>query len=873
MRTKKHIKRILALLLILVMTLGMLPMSALAGYEQAETAENSGENITVFVSLENTTFPGGAWSGTRLDRVPVNVPAGSTMMHAVVTAFAQHQISESGSAANFIETIDGLSWHVHPMGGWMMTLNDWFINAGAQAITVSSGDEIRVLFTIAFGEDIGGSWSNNDTSLRELTFSAGELYPVFNSATLEYTLTLPEGTDRVTVTPTAANKNFQVRTNVGGVVYQRSQAVPVTNGTVIVVGVGDPSWPTMNDPPFELTEYRITVYIPSQPPEEGPDNSAVYENGWLIVNIAYENGTGPSLRATIQEALTRAPFNQVSPYYDYSVIERLQITGYMHVYDFYINANVRDLFRGTGAGVNARALLSGLVELDLSGVPGIVGQRTNAQGNPLLGNFLNAAPTQAIQHMASLERLRLSSSIRVSGNFARDNLMLSTLAFDNQPFTEGLFDFTGIGNFNDTFLRASAEGQTSGGTFTFANTRPQAALFPAETGAGAIIPQGFFNNAATLREVHFYSATAPTLYNLNTFNLGSAIARPVAFVPDANAGGYDVDMFRNNFSNVISRDAVSVDRTELRAIIAEAQALEANAFTAASWAAMQAVLTSAQAAYAETAATQEELDGAVAALRSAINALMVYGDDITFIDAPYGATVGVFRKGTLHFAEFETFPMSVDSVLSGEGREIWRAAIPLNTPLHIEAFIPGQTAKQAVFFTAQSHGTTITVNPIALDDWIPGRGEAWHDANVVTNLGDTGTLNLPVGGTFNLDTIRVWQAMAGITANYFIEPEYIFEVFGDSISVAPIGAPGRQQLRITADSPGVSVIKITYNPVEYFQMGIGTLWFDAIDPRNALAVVVNVAGGSDFDTGITVRNDFDTWYFDASAGYREFTFT
>lgn len=251
----------------------------------------------------------------------------------------------------------------------------------------------------------------------------------------------------------------------------------------------------------------------------------------------------------------------------------------------------------------------------------------------------------------------------------------------------------------------------------------------------------------------------------------------------------------------------------------------------------------------------------------------VIGEDVSFIRVPFGTRVGVFQKGNRHFAAFQSFALTPIPALSTETHEVYAAELPLNVTLHIEAYTYGETVKRAQFIQLTAHGTTIAVTPTPLSEWIPGRGTAWMDANVLTNLDDSGTINLTPGESFYLDTFRVWQAKAGVTENYFIEPVYTFDLFGDNVEIARAGSPGRERLRITALRPGTSVIRATYGPVEYVQTNGSTLFFDAMDPRNTLAVVVNVSGGADFDTGITARNDFDTYFFDAAVGYRTFTFT
>ncbi|MBD9118494.1 MAG: cadherin-like beta sandwich domain-containing protein, partial [Clostridiales bacterium] len=149
------------------------------------------------------------------------------------------------------------------MSGWMGTLNDWFTNEGFGAFTVAAGkleagDEIRVMYTCAYGDDLGGSWGNKDTTVKALTFSDGELSPAFHKDTDSYTLKLSSKVSSVQVTPTASNKNFQVRTSVDGTEYKRTAKIPVADGTVITVKCGDPSWPSMNKD-AEAHEYKITV--------------------------------------------------------------------------------------------------------------------------------------------------------------------------------------------------------------------------------------------------------------------------------------------------------------------------------------------------------------------------------------------------------------------------------------------------------------------------------------------------------------------------------------------------------------------------------------------------------------------------------------
>ena len=248
-------KKILSLLLALVMALSLVPTSVLAAPDDLGQAH---------VIVENTTYPkdkGAPWDGTLVDTW-VKLTGDSTMMGCVFEALDAKGYTHTGTT--YISEINGLAaFDGGGQSGWMGTLNDWFTNAGLGEFTVAngkleSGDEIRVMYTCSLGDDLGGSWNNNDTTVKALTFSDGQLSPTFHKDTDSYTLKLSSKVSSVQVTPTATNKNFQVRTSVDGTEYKRTAKIPVADGTVITVKCGDPSWPSMNKG-AEAHEYKITV--------------------------------------------------------------------------------------------------------------------------------------------------------------------------------------------------------------------------------------------------------------------------------------------------------------------------------------------------------------------------------------------------------------------------------------------------------------------------------------------------------------------------------------------------------------------------------------------------------------------------------------
>lgn len=220
------------------------------------------------VIVENTTFPkaeGAVWEGTLADTW-IELTDESTMMGCVVEALDGHTVV--GAESNYISSIDNLkAFDGGTMSGWMGTLNDWFTNFGFGEFTVAkgtlcAGDEIRIMYTRTV-EDLGGSFGSTDTRLKALTFSAGKLTPSFSGDSFTYTLTVPEGTTSLLVTPTAANKNYQVRAYLGtqatGREYSRTSLIPIANGSVITVVCADDSWPTMNETSDGKRTYTINV--------------------------------------------------------------------------------------------------------------------------------------------------------------------------------------------------------------------------------------------------------------------------------------------------------------------------------------------------------------------------------------------------------------------------------------------------------------------------------------------------------------------------------------------------------------------------------------------------------------------------------------
>lgn len=167
--------------------------------------------------------------------------------------------------------------------GWMGTLNDWFTNEGFASFSVKNGkladgDIISIKYTsVGLGEDVGGTWSNSDTTLKSLTFDGDgnprlttTFEPGKRGGTYTYTLVIDGDSSNLTVTPTAANKNFLVKTFLnekvtsnteGSSFYKRTESIPAVAGDTIYIGCGIKGWPTMNNQAGNTQSNDGTWYV------------------------------------------------------------------------------------------------------------------------------------------------------------------------------------------------------------------------------------------------------------------------------------------------------------------------------------------------------------------------------------------------------------------------------------------------------------------------------------------------------------------------------------------------------------------------------------------------------------------------------------
>ena len=254
-------------------------------YQSAVVAMRAAANNhgKVQVIVENTTYSkkdGAPWDGTLVDTW-VDLSADSTMMSCVVDALKTKNATVEGVESNYISSINGLKeFDGSKSSGWMGTLNDWFVNEGFGAFTVksgklASGDVIRIMFTLnGYGADLGGTWGNSDTTLSALKVTGGKLAPNFVSGEAggrhDYTLVIDGDSGSIRLSPTAANKNFQVKAFLnekvtdkteGSSYFKRTESIPVKVGDTIYVGCGAKGWLSMNNQSGNTQSSNGTWYV------------------------------------------------------------------------------------------------------------------------------------------------------------------------------------------------------------------------------------------------------------------------------------------------------------------------------------------------------------------------------------------------------------------------------------------------------------------------------------------------------------------------------------------------------------------------------------------------------------------------------------
>ncbi len=121
--------------------------------------------------------------------------------------------------------------------GWMVTLNNWFMDQGASAFIVEDGDVIKWQYSCQWGADIGNDWTKASAEITGIQFgqNSGTLEPEFDEETINYIYTMDAFSGSLALEALLENYCSVVSCMVDGheITYRPMQDIQVTNGSVI----------------------------------------------------------------------------------------------------------------------------------------------------------------------------------------------------------------------------------------------------------------------------------------------------------------------------------------------------------------------------------------------------------------------------------------------------------------------------------------------------------------------------------------------------------------------------------------------------------------------------------------------------------------
>ncbi len=242
------------------------------------------------------------------------------------------------------------------------------------------------------------------------------------------------------------------------------------------------------------------------------------------------------------------------------------------------------------------------------------------------------------------------------------------------------------------------------------------------------------------------------------------------------------------------------------------------------------------------------------------------------VKVPHGADI-IFCHRVKFYRPLEYIEGSLLS--EGEEYDTYNFVLP-NAMVHYEIHQAGKVKKARTIQPSKYAETELVIDDLQDNPKQQRKdiSQAFFNANVLTNVNDSKYLELQTGETFEFFLHRDWQAINSITGNYYVDPDYHYEVVcGDSVTVDEEGL-------VQAVKPGISVIKITYDALDWESSGGGSIVYSAIWDENIPPIIVNV--DPDNSTKITPhinQSEFDTIYYNRTQNgqkvddHAEYTFT
>lgn len=211
------------------------------------------------------------------------------------------------------------------------------------------------------------------------------------------------------------------------------------------------------------------------------------------------------------------------------------------------------------------------------------------------------------------------------------------------------------------------------------------------------------------------------------------------------------------------------------------------------------------------------------------------------VQVPAGARLMVGKK-TAHFQQFTV--VDPDSIVSADDARVHHFRLAASQVYNYRVSQPSKVTCAGTFTMNQTLAPlTITSdllegNPRRTDRNLNANSN-YNVADIFLNINETGHLRLKQGDTHQLVNIRAWQAVDNIINNYFIEPDYRYEVISEA-GVADAGV-------VTVDSNGLlkavgagtAIVKVSYDAIN-IKTAAGGPFFGALWPENTGVFVVTV---------------------------------
>ena len=126
----------------------------------------------------------------------------------------------------------------------------------------------------------------------------------------------------------------------------------------------------------------------------------------------------------------------------------------------------------------------------------------------------------------------------------------------------------------------------------------------------------------------------------------------------------------------------------------------------------------------------------------------------------------------------------------------------------------------------------------------------YNTGDIYLNINPQGHLKLKTGDEFQIVSLRNWQAVNNITANYFIEPDYHFTVLDESGKACNDVVTIDKNGKLKANTKGTAIVVVTYDAMN-LDFGSGKVFYSAIWQENTGVFIVTV---DDENSGISVNS-------------------